>query len=42
MEDKGKIKSLIVNWGSFCINPKPKITMKKALKFEVDIEVQRG
>jgi hypothetical protein len=37
-----KIESLMVNWGSIYINPKLKITMKKALKFEAHIEIWRG
>ena len=37
-----KIKSLMVNWRSICINPRPKIKMKKVLEFEADIEVRQG
>jgi hypothetical protein len=32
----------MVNWGSICINLEPKTTMKKALKFGVDVEVFQG
>ena len=45
IEDMGEIeeiKCLMVNWGSICINPKSCTTMKKALKFRVDIEVWQG
>jgi hypothetical protein len=32
----------MVNWRSICINPRPKIKMKKVLEFEADIEVRQG
>ena len=35
-----KIKSLMVNWESNCINLGPRINVKKTIKFRNDIEVQ--
>jgi hypothetical protein len=32
----------MVNWGSICINLRPRTKIKKVLKFEADIEVQQG
>jgi hypothetical protein len=40
VEDKCEIESLMVNWGSICINPKLRTKIKKTLKFKVGIEVQ--
>ena len=45
MENKGEIeenKSLMDNWGSICINSKPRIIIKKTLKFRGEIEVRLG
>jgi hypothetical protein len=37
-----KIRSLMVNQGLDCINPKPMIKVQKELKFRVKIGVQQG
>jgi hypothetical protein len=37
-----RFESLMVNGGSICINPRPRTTMKKTLKFKVDVEVWQG
>jgi hypothetical protein len=45
IEDKGeikKIKSLMANRGSICINQRQRITMKKTLKFKVILKFKEG
>ena len=37
-----RFESLMVNWGSICINSKPSIKILKALKFKADVRVLQG